>query len=126
MKVAACLHVTAETANLMNALAAGGAEVGALLGQPADHPGRGGRGARGRRRAGAGARAGEDAEAYAEHVRALAEWGPDITLDDGADLLVLLHERGERRRGARRRRGDHHRPAAAAPARGARAGSPAR
>ena len=25
---------------------------------------------------------------------ALADWGPDITLDDGADLLMLLHERG--------------------------------
>jgi adenosylhomocysteinase len=28
---------------------------------------------------------------YAKHVGALAEWGPDITLDDGADLLTLLH-----------------------------------
>jgi adenosylhomocysteinase len=28
---------------------------------------------------------------YAKHVGALAEWGPDITLDDGADLLMLLH-----------------------------------
>jgi adenosylhomocysteinase len=34
---------------------------------------------------------GEDAEMYAKHVGALAEWGPDITLDDGADLLMLLH-----------------------------------
>ena len=41
------------------------------------------------------ARRGEDAAAYAEHVGALADWGPDVTLDDGADLLVLLHERGE-------------------------------
>src|ERR687892_1380432 len=37
------------------------------------------------------ARRGEDAESYAKHVAALAEWGPDITLDDGADLLTLLH-----------------------------------
>ena len=28
---------------------------------------------------------------YAKHVGALADWGPDITLDDGADLLMLLH-----------------------------------
>jgi adenosylhomocysteinase len=28
---------------------------------------------------------------YAKHVGSLADWGPDITLDDGADLLMLLH-----------------------------------
>ncbi len=90
LKVAACLHVTAETANLMHALVAGGAqaalcsanpltvrdEVAAALvadGVPVQ------------------ASRGEDAEMYAKHVGALAEWGPDITLDDGADLLMLLH-----------------------------------
>jgi adenosylhomocysteinase len=90
VKVAACLHVTAETANLMHALVAGGAqaalcsanpltvqdEVAAALvdaGVPVQ------------------ARRGEDAAGYARHVAALAEWGPDITLDDGADLLMLLH-----------------------------------
>jgi adenosylhomocysteinase len=89
-KVAACLHVTAETANLMHALVAGGAqaalcsanpltvqdEVAAALvdqGVPVQ------------------ATRGEDAEMYAKHVGALADWGPDITLDDGADLLMLLH-----------------------------------
>jgi adenosylhomocysteinase len=92
VKVAACLHVTAETANLMLALAAGGAhpalcsanplttqdEVAAALvaaGVPVQ------------------AARGEDVESYMRHVHALADWGPDITLDDGADLLMLLHER---------------------------------
>src|ERR687896_207330 len=37
------------------------------------------------------AKRGEDADSYARHVASLAEWGPDITLDDGADLLSLLH-----------------------------------
>ena len=90
VKIAACLHVTAETANLMQALVAGGAhaalcsanpltvrdEVAAALvddGVPVQ------------------ASRGEDAEMYAKHVGALADWGPDITLDDGADLLMLLH-----------------------------------
>jgi adenosylhomocysteinase len=90
VKVAACLHVTAETANLMQALVAGGAqaalcsanpltvqdEVAAALvdaGVPVQ------------------ARRGEDAAGYARHVAALAEWRPDVTLDDGADLLMLLH-----------------------------------
>jgi len=93
-KVAACLHVTAETANLMNALAAGGAEVALCSANPLTTqdevaaalvaegvPVQAARG--------------EDVEAYARHVHALAGWGPDITLDDGADLLVLLHEQGE-------------------------------
>ena len=94
VRVAACLHVTAETANLMTALAAGGAEpalcsanpltiqdeVAAALvesGIPVQ------------------ARHGEGADAYAAHVRALADSGPAITLDDGADLLVLLHHRDD-------------------------------
>ena len=94
IKVAACLHVTAETANLMAALAAGGAEpalcsanplttqdevAAALvdLGVPVL------------------ASRGEDVESYSRHVHALADWKPDITLDDGADLLSLIHERGQ-------------------------------
>ena len=40
IRIAACLHVTAETANLVRALKAGGAQVGAVLGQPAVDPGR--------------------------------------------------------------------------------------
>jgi len=90
VKVAACLHVTAETANLMLALVAGGAQAAlcsanpltvqdevaaALVGQGVPVQ----------------ARRGEDADTYARHVGALADWGPDITLDDGADLLMLLH-----------------------------------
>jgi adenosylhomocysteinase len=93
-KVAACLHVTAETANLMQALSAGGAEVALCsanplttqdevaaalvdLGVPVQ------------------AKRGEDIESYSRHVHSLADWKPDITLDDGADLLMLLHERGQ-------------------------------
>jgi adenosylhomocysteinase len=94
VKVAACLHVTAETANLMQALSAAGAEVALCsanplttqdevaaalvdLGVPVQ------------------ARRGEDLESYVRHVHALADWKPDITLDDGADLLILIHERGQ-------------------------------
>src|SRR5215213_6772251 len=75
VRVAACLHVTAETANLMAALAAGGAEVALCAANPlttqdevaaalvADG-------------VPVQARHGEDAAAYAEHVSALADWGP--------------------------------------------------
>jgi adenosylhomocysteinase len=91
VKVAACLHVTAETANLMHALAAGGAETGLCSANPLTT----------QDEVAAAlvedgvpvlARRGEDAESYARHVGSLAEWGPDVTLDDGADLLMLLHQ----------------------------------
>jgi adenosylhomocysteinase len=93
-KVAACLHVTAETANLMHALAAGGAEPALCSANPLTT----------QDEVAAAlvevgipvlAARGEDVEAYAKHVHALAAWAPDITLDDGADLLVLLHEQGK-------------------------------
>jgi adenosylhomocysteinase len=90
VKVAACLHVTAETANLMHALVAGGAQAALCSANPLtvqDEV------AAALVEAGVPVQAtrGEDAEMYAKHVGALAEWGPDITLDDGADLLMLLH-----------------------------------
>jgi adenosylhomocysteinase len=90
IKVAACLHVTAETANLMKALAAGGADTGLCSANPLTT----------QDEVAAAlvedgvpvlAKRGEDADSYARHVAALAEGGPDITLDDGADLLMLLH-----------------------------------
>jgi adenosylhomocysteinase len=90
LKVAACLHVTAETANLVRALVAGGAEASLCSANPLTT----------QDEVAAAlvedgvpvlARRGEDAESYARHVGAVAEWGPDITLDDGADLLMLLH-----------------------------------
>jgi adenosylhomocysteinase len=94
MKVAACLHVTAETANLMKALATGGAEPALCSANPLTT----------QDEVAAAlvadgipvlAARGEDLEGYAKHVHALAAWAPDITLDDGADLLVLLHEQGK-------------------------------
>ena len=93
VRVAACLHVTAETANLMEALAAGGADAALCAANPLST----------RDEVAAAladdgvavqAARGESAEEYVKHVVALADWGPRITLDDGADLLTLLHERG--------------------------------
>jgi adenosylhomocysteinase len=93
-KVAACLHVTAETANLMKALAAGGAEPALCSANPLTT----------QDEVAAAlvedgipvlAARGEDVDTYVKHVHALAAWAPDITLDDGADLLVLLHEQGK-------------------------------
>jgi adenosylhomocysteinase len=90
LRIGICLHVTAETACLVRALAAGGAEVALCAANPlttqdevvaaliAD-----GCTAHGRR--------GEDADAYAAGVVAVVDGAPQITLDDGADLLTVLH-----------------------------------
>ena len=94
IRVAACLHVTAETANLIRTLSAGGAEVALCSANPlstqddvaaalvlTD---------------GVQVRAirGENLDTYVEHVLALVQTRPQITLDDGADLLVTAHARG--------------------------------
>jgi adenosylhomocysteinase len=91
LRLAACLHVTTETANLLRTLKAGGAEVVCCASNPlstqddvaaalsiefgiptfAIH--------------------GEDRDTYYSHLRAVLEHHPSITMDDGADLVNLLH-----------------------------------
>ncbi len=90
-KVSACLHVTAETANLMITLKAGGADVALCASNPLstqddvaahmvkDHGIK------------VFAIKGEDHETYDEHSRAAIAHGPDITMDDGADVVGALH-----------------------------------
>jgi len=90
-KIAACLHVSSETANLMLTLKAGGAEVvlcacnplstkddiAASLVKDFDIP--------------TFAIAGEDKKTYYQHLIAVLDTHPQITMDDGADLVTLLH-----------------------------------
>jgi adenosylhomocysteinase len=93
VRIGACLQVTAETANLILALRAGGAEAALCAANPlttqdvvaaalADEG------------VPVLARRGDDAAEYARQVAGVADFGPQITLDDGADLLLLMHERG--------------------------------
>ena len=90
LRIAACLHVTSETANLVLALMAGGASVELCASNPlttqddvaAALVGHG---------VAVHAIRGEGADDYAAHVVAAAARGPQITLDDGADLLSVLH-----------------------------------
>jgi len=93
VRIAGCLQVTAETASVMKTLAAGGAEVALCAANPLTTQDEvaaalvdGGVPVLARR--------GESADTYVEHVSALARWGPGVTLDDGADLLVHLHDLG--------------------------------
>jgi len=92
-KISCCLHVTTETANLMRTLKEGGADIVLCASNPlstqddvaaslvADYgiP--------------VFARKGEDRETYYRHLVAAIEHGPDLTQDDGCDLVGLLHSR---------------------------------
>jgi adenosylhomocysteinase len=89
--VAACLHVTAETANLMVALAAGGAQTALCSANPLSTQDDVAAALVKNHDTEVHALHGEDLDTYARHVAALVAREPQVTLDDGADLLTLLH-----------------------------------
>jgi adenosylhomocysteinase len=93
IRIAVCLHVTAETANLMRCLGDGGAQATLCSANPLStqddvaaalatefevH-----------------ALFGEDLDTYARHVGALVAGRPQVTIDDGADLLTVMHAGGD-------------------------------
>jgi adenosylhomocysteinase len=94
IRIAACLHVTAETAALVRALGAAGASVALCSANPLstqDDVAAAlvlGDGIEVR------ALRGEDLDTYVQHVVALLDGRPQVTLDDGADLLVTAHAKG--------------------------------
>jgi adenosylhomocysteinase len=92
VSVAACLHVTAETANLMRALIAGGAQVGLCAANPLSTQDDVVVALTQRHGATVLAAHGESAKRYAEHVQTLVESEPQVTIDDGADLIGSIHE----------------------------------
>ncbi len=91
IRMAACLHVTTETANLMRTLKAGGADVALCASNPLstqddvaaalvkfeDVP--------------TFAIRGESKKRYYDHLNAVLDRRPQLTMDDGADLVTLLH-----------------------------------
>lgn len=90
--IGACLHVTTETANLMRTLAAGGADVKLCASNPLStqddtaaalvkHYG-----------IPVFAIKGEDTETYYKHIDAIIDSHPQITMDDGADVVGRIHE----------------------------------
>ncbi|HZJ53119.1 MAG TPA: adenosylhomocysteinase [Myxococcaceae bacterium] len=91
MRMAACLHVTAETANLAIALKAGGADLVLCASNPlstqddvaaalvVDHG------------ISVFAIKGEDNKSYYRHITAAIEHRPNLTMDDGADVVGVLH-----------------------------------
>src|SRR5213595_1354718 len=91
IRIAACLHVTSETANLMQTLQAGGADVRLCASNPLstqddvaaslvkDHGIK------------VFAIKGEDHATYYEHIEAAVDHKPQLTMDDGADVISVLH-----------------------------------
>lgn len=92
IRVSACLHVTSETANLMRALKAGGAEIRLCASNPLSTqddvaaslvkdfaiP--------------VFAIKGEDKETYYRHLNAALDLKPHLTMDDGADTIGVIHK----------------------------------
>jgi adenosylhomocysteinase len=97
VSIAACLHVTAETANLVRALSEGGARVALCAANPLSTQDDVAAALAVDGCAVVRARRGEDMDAYVAHVRALLDGSPQITLDDGADLLATAHARADKR-----------------------------
>jgi len=93
LRVTACLHVTTETANLAKTLQAGGAEVRLCASNPLStqddvaaslvaHDG-----------IAVFAIKGEDNKTYYRHIQSAIEHKPQITMDDGADVVSTLHSK---------------------------------
>src|SRR5512137_467824 len=82
MRIAACLHVTAETANLMRTLKAGGADVRLCASNPLSTQDDVAAWCAKDLGIGVFARRGEDTPVYYEHIRSTLEFKPTLTLDD--------------------------------------------
>jgi adenosylhomocysteinase len=90
--VAACLHVTAETANLVRALIAGAAKVALCAANPLSTQDDVALALTERHGATVLAARGEGTAQYAQNVQTLVASSPQVTIDDGADLVSAIHE----------------------------------
>jgi len=91
LRIAACLHVTAETGALMRTLQAGGADVRLCASNPLTTQDEVAAALAVADGIPVFAVRGEDRGSYFRHLDAVVEHGPHLTLDDGADLVTLLH-----------------------------------
>jgi adenosylhomocysteinase len=92
-RISACLHVTAETANLVRTLAAGGADVVLCSSNPLSTQDDVAASLVAHHEIGVFAIKGEDRDSYYGHIAAALEHRPQVTMDDGADLVTELHTR---------------------------------
>ena len=91
LRIGACLHVTTETANLMRTLQAGGATVTLCASNPLSTKDDVAAALVARFGISTFARRGEDRDTYYAHLEAVADMHPQLTMDDGCDLVSLLH-----------------------------------
>ena len=91
IRIAACLHVTTETANLMETLAAGRAEVVLAASNPLSTQDDVAAALTEQSVVETFAIKGEDNDTYYKHINAVLDLRPMITMDDGADLVSVLH-----------------------------------
>ncbi len=90
--MAACLHITTETANLLRTLKAGGARVVACASNPLSTQDDVAASLSLDEGIDTYARKGEDTETYFKHMDAVLDEHPQVTMDDGCDLVSRLHQ----------------------------------
>jgi adenosylhomocysteinase len=93
IKISACLHVTTETANLMDTLKAGGAEVVLCASNPLSTQDDVASSLVQDFKIPTYAIKGENNKVYYQHINSALNIKPDITMDDGADLVSTLHSK---------------------------------
>jgi adenosylhomocysteinase len=92
IRIGACLHVTSETANLVETLEAGGAQVALCASNPLSTQDDVAAALCEGSAVDVYAIKGEDNETYYRHINAVLDTRPQVTMDDGADLVSLLHK----------------------------------
>src|SRR5215470_9932374 len=90
-RIAACLHVTTETANLMRTLKAGGADVVLCASNPLSTQDDAAAALVDEYDISVFAIKGEDNDTYYQHIEAAVDHKPQLTMDDGADVIGVLH-----------------------------------
>ena len=93
LKIAACLHVTTETGVLMEVLKAGGAETFLCASNPLSTQDDVAASLAKNLKISVFSIKGEDTKTYYKHIQAVLAVKPDMTMDDGADLVSSIHQR---------------------------------
>jgi adenosylhomocysteinase len=91
LRLSACLHVTSETANLMVTLKEGGAQIALCASNPLSTQDDVAAALAGEHGIPTYAIKGEDEATYYQHIEAALSSRPNMTMDDGADLVTVLH-----------------------------------
>jgi len=93
LRIAACLHVTTETANLMLTLKAGGARVALCASNPLSTQDEAAASLVAHHKIEVHAIKGEDTKRYYKHINSCLDIKPHLTMDDGADLVNVIHSK---------------------------------